>query len=232
MSLAAPIVPGRDLLDVIEGRPVLDSDVPYVGMFTNVRVDQVDLGAGGVVRREYVEHPGAVHVVALRDVDGIDHVCMIRQYRHPVQSYLWELPAGLLDIPGEPPVHAAQRELAEEVGLGAARWDVLLDFYASPGGFGERYRFFLARDLRDVDLPDGFVREAEEVDLRTVWVPLEQAYEAVLANRLHNPGAVAGLMAAHGSRALGWSTLRPADAPWPEHPAYRENCEEPARPRG
>jgi ADP-ribose pyrophosphatase len=190
-------------------------------MVFDVRVDEIEFDGGEIVRREYVEHPGAALILALHPFDGVDHVCLIRQYRHPVGAYLWELPAGLLDVSGEEPWRAGQRELAEEVELKAARWDVLIDNFASPGGFGEAVRIFLARDLSDTARPEGFVLHAEEVDLDVAWVSLDEAYLAVLEGRMHSPSAVIGIMAAYGARARGWSTLRPYDAPWPEHPGYR-----------
>lgn len=221
MSLAAPVRSGAALQDSVAPRPVLATRLSHTGMVFDVRVDEVDLGRAGVVSREYVEHPGAALIVALRPIGGVDHICLIRQYRHPVGCFLWELPAGLLDVSGEPVWQAAARELAEEVRLRAARWDVLIDNFASPGGFGEAVRIFLARDLTDTEPPAGFVPHGEEVDLEVAWVPLDEAYQAVLAGRLHSPSAVIGIMAAYGARAAGWATLRPHDAPWPEHPGLR-----------
>lgn len=220
MSLEAPVGTLADLVDEIDPRPVLASSRPYRGLIFDVRRDRVDLGAAGVVEREYVEHPGAVLVVALREIAGVDHLVMIRQYRHAAGAYLWELPAGLLDVAGEPPWECAARELHEEADLVASRYHVLVDSYASPGAFPESYRVFLARDLHDA--PSRHVRTAEEADLRVLWVPLDDAYAAVLSGRLHNPGAMMGIFAAYGSRAGGWVTLRPPDAPWPFHPAYRD----------
>ncbi|WP_367652415.1 NUDIX domain-containing protein [Intrasporangium sp.] len=210
-----------DLTDEFDPLPVLDSTVMFEGMIFDVRRDTVDLGAGGVVKRDYIEHPGAVVIVALRPVEGVEHILMIRQYRHPAGGHLWELPAGLLDISGEPPWQAAARELAEEVDLRASRWDVLADSFASPGAFPEAARIFLARDLTDV--PDGAEHErtGEEVGIRPLWVPLEDAVRAVLAGQVHNASAIIGVLAAATSRSLGWATLRPADAPWPAHPSQR-----------
>ncbi len=225
MSLSARVLPGSALRDEMQSRPVLSTRISHHGMVWDARVDEVDLGSGGVVHREYVEHPGAALVLALRPIDGVDHVCLIRQYRHPVGAYLWELPAGLLDVPGEPPWRAGQRELAEEAGLAASTWHVLIDNYASPGGYGEACRIFLARDLTDIAPPEGFVRRAEEVDLDVVWVALEEAYTAVLDGRIHSPSSVIGVMAGYGARAAGWATLRPADAPWPEHPGRRDRSD-------
>ncbi len=215
-----PVGTGADLADEVAPRPVSSSEIAFHGLIWDVRRDVVELGDAGPVTREYVEHPGAVIVVALREIDGVDHVVMIRQYRHPVRTIEWELPAGLLDEPGEPPWLAAARELREEVDLEAVRWDVLIDFCSSPGGLSEVLRVFLARDVTAV--PDGetYVREGEEAEIRARWIPLDEAYAAVLGGQVHNPGAVIGIMAAWGARAQGWATLRPQDAPWPWHPAY------------
>ena len=221
MSLDAPVVRGADLADRLERLPVLKTEVVFKGMVWDVRRDTVDLGEAGEVRREYVDHPGAVGIVALREVESGDQVLLIQQYRHPVGAFEWELPAGLLDVAGEQPWLAAARELHEEADLVAGRWDVLTDFYGSPGGLSEALRIFLARDLLGVHHDDRFTREGEEHGMPVGWVDLDEAHEAVLAGRLHNPAAVVGILTAHASRARDWTTLRPHDAPWPEHPAYR-----------
>lgn len=221
MSLGAPVVPGADLVDRIERKAVLETSLAFEGMVWDVRRDTFDLGAAGKVSREYVDHPGAVAVVALREVDGGDQVLLIQQYRHPVGAFEWELPAGLLDVTGEQPWLGAARELHEEADLSAGRWDVLIDFYGSPGGNSEALRIFLARDLADVDHGERFTRESEEHGMPVVWVDLDEANDAVLRGQLHNPGALIGILTAHAARARGWATLRPHDAPWPEHPAYR-----------
>lgn len=207
-----------DLQDRIERRPVLAHEVVHEGMVWDLVRDTVDLGEAGTVQREYVEHPGAVGAVAL-DAEG--RVALLQQYRHPVGMELWELPAGLLDKPGEQPWVAAARELHEEADLVAERWDVLADWQNSPGGTSENWRCFLARDLSDVAEADRFTRQHEEHGMTVRWVPLEQAVQAVLTGRVHNACTVAGVLAAHAARERGWATLRPHDAPWPEHPAYR-----------
>lgn len=199
-------------------RQVTDSLVVHSGLVWDVVRDTVDLGDSGTVRREYVSHPGAVGVLAL---DERDRALLVYQYRHPVRHEMWELPAGLLDVPGEAPVGAAQRELAEEADLTANRWDVLVDWFNSPGGMDEAIRVFLARDLSPVPAHALFEREHEERDMVTEWVPLDVAREAVLAGRVHNPTTVVGVLAACAARDRGWATLRTADAPWPEHKAYR-----------
>jgi 8-oxo-dGTP pyrophosphatase MutT (NUDIX family) len=209
---------GGPLHDLIEPRPVLATEHVHSGMVWDVERDTVDLGAGGVVRREYVKHPGAVGILAL---DDQDRVAVIDQYRHPVGMVLWELPAGLLDIEGEPPLTAARRELAEEADLVAAEWHVLADWMLSPGGSSEAFRCFLARGLTPVPEAERHQREGEELAMQVRWAPLEELRDGVLAGRLHGPNLVVGVLAALAARDAGWESLRPADAPWPEHPAYR-----------
>jgi 8-oxo-dGDP phosphatase len=221
MSLDAPVVRGAGLADLLERRPVLSSTVVFEGMIWDVRRDTVDLGAAGEVEREYVDHPGAVSIVALRQVAGRDQVLLIQQYRHPVGAFEWELPAGLLDVAGEQPWLGAARELGEEADLRAGRWHVLIDYYGSPGGISEALRIFLARDLVDVHHDERFIREGEENGMPVGWVDLDEAHEAVLAGQLHNPSAVIGILTTHAARARDWATLRPHDAPWPQHPAHR-----------
>jgi 8-oxo-dGTP pyrophosphatase MutT (NUDIX family) len=199
------------LTDVLAPVPVLDSRVIHHGMIWDLASDDVDLGGGVVVRREYVRHPGAVAVVAL---DDDERVLLLHQYRHPVRSLLWEPPAGLLDVAGEDLVEAARRELAEEADLRAEEWAVLVDYYTSPGGSDEPIRIFLARGLSDVPDHELFEREDEERDMPAAWVPLDEAVEAVLGGRVHNPSAVVGILAAAQARSRGWATLRPLDAPW------------------
>jgi len=207
-SSAAPVV-----RDTVAPRPVLRRELVHHGRIWDVVADDVDLGGGTVVTREIVDHPGAVAVVALDD-EG--RTLLLRQYRHPVGRELWEIPAGLLDVVGEPAAEAAARELGEEADLRAARWDVLADYYTTPGGSSEAVRVFLARDLTPVPDAERHVREDEERDIELRWVALEEAVAAVLAGAVHNPSAVVGVLAAHAAHGAGWATLRPADAPWPE----------------
>ena len=192
---------------------VVVSQVVWNGRIVDMVKDHVIVveGAEPVVR-EYTRHPGAVAVVVLRGESGEEEILLERQYRHPVQASLWEIPAGLLDIPGEDPRVAAQRELAEEADLVAKRWDVLVDYFTSPGGSTEPLRIFLARDLRAAD--EVFDREDEEATMEYAWVRLDDALTMVLDGRLHNPSAVIGVLAAHAARGRGWAGLRPADAPW------------------
>lgn len=200
----------RAAADLAAPRDVVASELLHDGMIWDVVRDTVHLGEAGTVRREYVRHPGAVSVIAL---DDRDRVLLLRQYRHPVRQELWEPPAGLLDVPGEPLQIAAARELAEEADLVAARWWTLADYRSSPGGSDEALRVFLARDLSPVPEEERHTREAEEHGMPALWLPLDDAVGAVLGGRLHNPSTVIGVLAAAAARARGWTDLRPADAP-------------------
>lgn len=161
---------------------------------------------GVELAREFVVHPGAVAVVA---VDDDDRVLTIKQYRHPIRSRDWEIPAGLLDVVGEPLLAAAQRELAEEADLTASDWAVLVDLATSPGGSNEFVRVFLARGLTATD--SAFTREAEEADLEVRWEPITDVIDAISDGRVRNAILIAGALAAHAALARGWSELRIAD---------------------
>jgi 8-oxo-dGTP pyrophosphatase MutT (NUDIX family) len=191
---------------------VSDSETLHVGRVLAVRLDQVDMPGGGVARREIVEHPGAVAILALHD-DAT--VVMIDQYRHAVGHRLRELPAGLLDTAGEDPVSTARRELVEEVGCTAQDWSVLVDVVASPGFSDEAVRVFLARGLTEIGRPAG--GDDEEADLSVVRVPLADAVRQVLAGEIVNASTVAGLLAAQAVLA-GIAQPRSVDASWPDRP--------------
>lgn len=189
---------------------ITDDHVSFEGRVWNVVTETVDLGHTSVTR-DFVDHPGAVAILVL-DVRG--RVALLRQYRHPVRSYLWEIPAGLLDQPGESLVAAAQRELAEEADLVARTWHTLVDYYTSPGGSNEPIRIFLARDLQEVPQSERHTREDEEADMRLEWFTLSEAVNAVMNGGIHNPSSVVGLLSAAQAQQRNWSTLRSPDAPW------------------
>lgn len=168
---------------------VLQSDRVYQGYVWDVRSDRVAYGDGEIVR-EYVAHTGAVAVVAL---DDQDRVLLIQQYRHPIRYRDWELPAGLLDIDGEEPLVAAQRELAEEADLVAREWRPLVSSWTTPGGNDEMIHIFLATGVSPA--ASAHDREDEEADIRVEWVPLTDAAEAVLSGRMHNGILSIGVLA-------------------------------------
>lgn len=193
---------------------VLGSDAQFAGRIFTVRVDTVAMPGGGSAKREVVDHLRAVAVVAIDD-DG--QVVLIEQFRHPLRRRLWEIPAGLLDIDGEMPLAAAQRELVEEVGLAAEKWLVLVDLAPSPGFSTEGIRVYLAAGLREVPAPEAL---DEEADLRQIRLPLADAVAAVLDGRIVNATAAAGLLAASQVLADGSvAELRPGDDPWTDSEA-------------
>ncbi|MEU4068082.1 NUDIX hydrolase [Streptomyces wedmorensis] len=204
-----------DLQDTPEEWPVTATVTPFQGKKTSVRTDDVVMRDGTVARRDYQVHPGSVAVLAL---DEQDRVLLIKQYRHPVRQKLWEIPAGLLDVPGENPLHAAQRELYEEAHVKAADWRVLTDVYTSPGGTDEALRIFLARDLAEAE-GERYEVSDEEADMELARVPLAELVRGALAGDLHNTCLVVGVLSLAAVRAGdGVDSLRPSTAPWPARP--------------
>jgi 8-oxo-dGDP phosphatase len=187
---------------------VLDRETVFEGPIIALYRERVAMPGGGDSVRDLVRHPGAVAVVAL---DDDDNVVLLRQYRHPLGTHLWELPAGLRDTDGEPPLETARRELAEEAQLAAERWSLLVTLYSSPGFSDEQVLVYLAEGLSDVDRPDGFVVEHEELDMTVVRVPLDEAVQRVFDGDIRNSSSVTGVLAAARVRSAS-PRLRPADS--------------------
>jgi 8-oxo-dGTP pyrophosphatase MutT (NUDIX family) len=211
MNDRTPAAEELEIRDAAESWPVASSEVLADGSLVRLRRDMVRMPGGNLVARDILEHPGAVAILAL----GADErVLLIRQYRHPVGRLLWEIPAGLRDVAGEPLRVTAQRELLEEAGYRAVRWQVLTDTFSTPGISTERLRIFLARGLTEVpETERSYVRQAEEAYLRLAWLPLDEAVRRVLAGELHNGVTAVGILAAHVARQGGFTALRDADAP-------------------
>lgn len=142
--------------------------------------------------RLVLEHPGAAVVLAL---DEQDRAVCLRQYRHPAQRRLVQLPAGLVDRHGEDPLEVARRELAEEVGLAAGEWTHLCSTYSSPGISSELVHLYLARDLTDVGRGDFEVRH-EEADMQVLRVPFAELLQAVLAGDVQEAGVLIAVLTA------------------------------------
>jgi ADP-ribose pyrophosphatase len=198
---AHPQLPGRlwtpaeALEDIAQSWPTQRSVRVYDGSFLAVDEEDVQGPDGEAFTRVVVRHHGAVGVVAL---DDQDRVLMLRQYRHPVERRLFELPAGILDVAGESGQQTAARELAEEAGVVARDWSPLLDMWSSPGMTDEHWQVFCARSLEAVpqsEAADLAARVHEEADLEVVWVPLQEAVRAVLERRVCDSMAVAGVLA-------------------------------------
>lgn len=189
----------------------LGTDRIYTGAIVSLRIDTVAMPDGHTAHREVVEHHGAVAVAA---VDAADRLVLVHQYRHPLGRHLWELPAGLLDAPGEDPLDTARRELAEETGLAAAHWHLLVDVAVSPGFTDESVRVFTASDLTPCDRPDP---EHEEADLEIHRIPVEEAIDMVLRGDIVNATAVAGILALAAHRRAA-TPPRDPHTPWPDRP--------------
>ncbi len=170
---------------------VHDSERVFSGAVWDVFRDRFAFGGDELVR-EYQKHPGAVAVLA---EDSRGRVLLIKQYRHPIGYRDWELPAGLLDVDGEDPLAAAQRELAEEADLAASEWTRLCEFFSSPGGSSEHIIVFRARGLAPA--AESFERTAEEADIEVTWVPLQDVVTAVLDGRLRNAILAISVLNAH-----------------------------------
>lgn len=157
----------------------------FAGRVLTLNLEQVRLPKGRVAELEIAHHPGGAAVVAV-DADG--RVCLLRQFRHAAGGWLTELPAGKLDG-GEPPLECARRELAEEAGVSARRWEKLGEFFSSPGVLTEVIHLFLAQDLTPVDASP----EDHEV-LEASWVPLAEAMDLAASGRLQDAKSVIGLL--------------------------------------
>jgi 8-oxo-dGDP phosphatase len=176
---------------------VVESEERFRGHIFRVVTDRVTMPDGQVAGRDVVVKKGAVGVVALFD-DG--RVVLIRQYRHAVRQYLWELPAGLIDVDGEELSDTARRELMEEADLRAGQVEHLIDLYLSPGFTNEKITLFLATGLTEVVDRDRYAREAEESDMQVRVLPLAEAIEMVMKGEIINAASVAGLLAAAARR--------------------------------
>jgi 8-oxo-dGDP phosphatase len=196
--------------------PVRARHQRFHGRMFDVVTDEVRMPGGGYANRDYMVHVGAVGVVAL---DDADRVVLVRQYRHPVGGFLWELPAGLIDVAGEELPSAAARELAEEADLVARDWRLLADVHVTPGSSNEVIRLFLARGLTPVADAERYERRDEEAELTTETVDLDRAVQMALSGEITNAACLVGVLSAARLRDQGWpAAARPLDAPLPRRP--------------
>jgi ADP-ribose pyrophosphatase len=190
------------LADTAEEWPVVGSEDLYRGAAPfAVRSDRLhhpDQGPEDAFDRIVVEHPGAAVILA---VDDEERVLIVVQYRHAARMRFVELPAGLLDQPGEDPVDAARRELLEETGYEAARWTHLGSTWTSPGITAELIHLYLAQDLTPADRGD-FEPHHEEADMSLHWLPLADLESGVLDGTIADAPLVNAVLLARAKGLL------------------------------
>lgn len=167
----------------------IESRALHQGRVVTFCQDRLRFANGQEYDVDMIRHPGAAAIVA---VDAQRRVCLVRQYRHGIEDFLWEIPAGKLDR-GEPPQTAAVRELAEEAGVTAAHWESLGEFLPAPGLITERVHLFMA--LR---LTKGEAAPESDEELELQWLPLEEAMRRVVDGRLDDGKTALALIRAHG----------------------------------
>ncbi|HEY1834724.1 MAG TPA: NUDIX hydrolase [Solirubrobacteraceae bacterium] len=149
----------------------LGGETVYSGRIVDVRIERFRHSDGEEVSREVVRHKGAVGILAYDERD----VWLVRQPRESVgETALLEIPAGRLDVPGEEPLAAAQRELAEEIGKAAERWEPIVVYYTGAGFTDERVHLFAASNLREESAES---EENERIEI-VPW-PLDELDSAI-----------------------------------------------------
>ena len=165
----------------IESKPI------FGGVVFDVREDTLMTADGRRYTRQIVHHPGAVAIVP---IDADDNVLMVRQYRHPIEQALLEIPAGVVEI-GESPDDTAQRELREETGFATRNLRAVGGIYSSPGFCDEMVYMYIARDLIPSRLPAD-----DDEDITVERVPMSQAGRLIRLGEIQDAKSVAGLLMA------------------------------------
>jgi ADP-ribose pyrophosphatase len=163
----------------------------HQGYIWHVAVATFEDPDGELFERDIIRSPGAVGVVPLLYENGVPTVVFVRQYRGPLDQYVLEVPAGMRDVPDEPPELTAERELVEEAGLSAGRLDHLTNYFTSAGMMDSELHLYLATDLspvaRDLHGP-------EETHMDVLRIPLAEAVEMVVRGEIKDAKTVIGLL--------------------------------------
>jgi ADP-ribose pyrophosphatase len=178
---------------------LISSKLAYDGKVFSVYTDKVEEPGGRVNTRDVIRHNGSVVMLAVdesknpKDPD----VLLVRQYRHAAGQFLYELPAGRIDV-GETPLAGAKRELIEETGYRAKRWTLLTKYFASPGFLCEWMQIYLARDIRD-----GVATPEQDEEIEIFRVPLSEALGMIAARKIHDGKTLIGLLLYDEARRNG-----------------------------
>ena len=167
---------------------VLSSKVVYRGKVFNITCDKVREPSGITAQREIVRHSGSVVVLAIDETGSEPRVLLERQYRYAARDYLWELPAGRID-PGEAAPAGARRELIEETGYRAKKWERAVTFYSSPGFLDETMAIYLARQLSPGD-----AQPEEDESIECELVPLPQAVDWIFSGEIRDAKTITGVL--------------------------------------
>jgi len=165
----------------------IETEIVYSGLIVNVKMDIAELQNGKKVKREIVEHPGGVCIVA---VTGESKVLLVRQFRYTIKDELLEIPAGKLEK-GEDPFECAVRELSEETGYKANEWIDLGVIYPSAGVYSETLYQYLALDLQpgEMQLDENELLSVEEIDI-------DELIELIMANKIRDAKTIIGVLKA------------------------------------
>jgi ADP-ribose pyrophosphatase len=178
---------------------LISSKLAYDGKVFSVYTDKVEEPGGRVNTRDVIRHNGSVVMLAVDESKNPKdpEILLVRQYRHAAGQFLYELPAGRIDV-GETPLAGAKRELIEETGYRAKRWTLLTKYFASPGFLCEWMQIYLARDIRD-----GAAAPEQDEDIEIFRVPLSEALGMIVAQKIHDGKTLIGLLMYDEARRNG-----------------------------
>lgn len=167
---------------------VISSKVSFRGPVFSVMTDHVQEPGNIRVRRDVIRHSGSIVVLPVDDSTHQPRVLLERQYRYAAGRRMWELPAGRIDS-GERELAAAKRELLEETGYTASKWERALSFFASPGFLAETMTVYLARGLKK-----GVAQPEEDERIAVRFFPLSQAVRMAMTGKIVDSKTISSLL--------------------------------------